>query len=64
MGKYHFTAIDKNSSQTHTATYDANNATELQEAWDEFKSEVPFENWRSDNSADEIEDEDLLDILD
>jgi hypothetical protein len=60
MAKYHFVAIDKQSSQTHTATYDANNLAELQEAWNEFQTEVPFDYWSSENSADDPSDEELL----
>ena len=63
MAKYHFNALDKDSSASYTETHDANNLGELQEAWNEFKGNVPFSRWYHDNTTDEPEDEANLEEL-
>lgn len=57
MAKYHFNALDKDSSAGFTETYDANNLEELQKAWNEFKGNVPFSRWYHENTTDDIFDE-------
>lgn len=61
-----FIACDKDSSDCFTRTVRCESAETLQSAWDEFKNDVPFSRWYSDNTMDEgtPEDESALQDLD
>lgn len=64
MAKYHFNALDKDSSASYTETIDAKDLVELKKAWVEFKENVPFPRWYCDNEADDPENEANLGELD
>jgi len=63
MAKYHFNALDKDSSASFSKTIIANDLDELKTAWTEFKENVPFSRWYSDNESDELINEHNLEKL-
>lgn len=64
MAKFHFNALDKDSSAGFTETHEAENSEELKKAWSEFSERVPFLRWYSDNTTDETADEAMLQEID
>lgn len=48
-----FIACDKDSSDCFTRTIRTDSLETLQECWTEFKNDVPFGRWYSDNTMDE-----------
>ena len=61
-----FIACDKDSSDCFTRTINTDSIEILRKSWDEFKNDVPFGRWYSDNTMDEgtLEEEEALKDLD